>query len=419
MNGKGTLIMRTTSIFLPMLATIALGASACTSSSPGLKNGSDETEEGSGGSGNGGEKVETTTVVTIDKGGAQFDPNAEDSLTQRKLDFNEALRTASLKLNRTLPTMTQVKHVANATDKRAAYEEELDAMFEDVRFQERMIKWFQDFMRLGGGAANGKPSRNTAPVFAARVVAEGQPWSELFTAPSNTCPTYDSTAHEFKDGDCQNGAPDVSGILTDPGAMYQFYGSMAFRRVRWVQETFLCTKFPAEYSESPVQMGAADYTSPWKFETVSSSPIDFRDTSSVICANCHTTMNHVAPLFANFDDAGQWKGSIQVMTPTAPDPMKTEMSHWLTAGETTHWRLGLEVSDLAELGAAIAGDADVSECAAARAYNFAFSKEDIVTDLATVPPSVLSKYVAEFEKNGQDLKKTLRAIFASDDFVRF
>lgn len=417
---KGRQVMRTTSI-ISIFALLALGASACKSSSPGgLKGGSpDESSESSGSEESNGGKGETTTVVNIDPGSAQFDPDSKDSLAQRKLDFNEALRTASLKLNRTLPSMKQIKHVQNASDKRAAYLEELDAMFEDVRFQERMIKWFQDMMRLGGGANNGKPSRNSAPVFAARVVAEGQPWSELFTAASNTCPTYDSEAHEFKDGDCQNKAPKVSGVLTDPGAMYQFYGSMAFRRVRWVQETFLCTKFPAEYAEKPVQMGAGDYTSPWKFESIGNDPIDFRDTQSVICANCHTTINHIAPLFATFDANGQWTDEIQVMTPTVPDPVKTKMSHWLVAGEKTHWRLGQEVADLAELGQAIAGDEAVAECAVARAYNYAFSKEDIVTDLATVPPSVLEKYVAEFEKNGQNLKKTMRAIFASDDFVRF
>lgn len=411
-------IMKTSSILITVFATLALGAAACKSPSTGLKGTPDDTETGEGGTG-GAQTIVTDTVVNIDQGGAQFDPDSKDALAQRKLDFNEALRTASLKLNRGLPTMAQIKRVANATDKRKAYEAELDAMFEDPRFEARMVKWFQDFMRLGGGANDGKPSRNTAPVFAARVVVEEQPWSEIFTAASNTCPTYDADTSTFNDGDCQNGVPKVSGVLTDPGAMYQFYGNMAFKRVRWVQETFLCTKFPAEYSDKPVQMGAADYTSPWEFETVGNDPIDFRDTSSVICANCHTTINHVAPLFANFDDAGQYQGSIQVMTPTAPDPVKTELSHWLRAGEKMHWRLGLEVSDMAELGAAIAADPDVSECAAARAYNFAFSKEDIVTDLATVPPAVLDKYVDLFEKNGQNLKKTMRAIFASDDFVRF
>lgn len=394
---------------------VALGVGACKSGSPAGLDKESDADDGSGGAGGAGREEN----VTIDPSGVSFDPDTLDALSQRKLDWSEALRTASLKLVRALPTLAQIKHVQGAADKREAYEEELDAMFADVRFQERMIKWFQDSMRVGGGAQNGKPSRNTAPVFAARVVVEEQPWSELFTAPNNTCPTYDNQSRAFVDGDCNNGVPGVAGLLGDPGVMYQFHGSMAFRRVRWVQEVFLCTKFPAEYSDAPVHMGAADYTSPWEFETVASSPIDFRDTSSVICANCHTTMNHIAPLFANFDEAGQYQNSIQVTTPTTPDPVKTELGHWLVPGETTHWRQGQPAKDLVELGQAIAADPDVAECAVARAYNFAFSKEDIVTDLATVPPSVLAAHVAEFQKNGQNLKKTMRAIFASDDFVRF
>lgn len=415
---KGRRQMRTTSIVLTILAvaSASIGAAACSKQPSGLKGSSgDETSEGGGGTGGGNNYAATP----IDKGGLDFAPDAEQALIQRHLDYNEALRTASLKLVRALPTLKQIKHVADAEDKKAAYEQELDALFADVRFQERMIKWWQDIMRSGGGAGNGKPSRNTAPVFAARVIAEEQPFSEMFTAPNNTCPTYDNTARQFMDGECNNGVPAVSGVLTDPGIMYQFYGSMAFRRVRWVQEIFVCTKFPAEYAEKPVSMNGADYTSPWPFDTVATAPIDFQDTSSVICANCHTTINHIAPLFANFDMNGMWQSSIQVMTPTAPDPMKTELSHWLKAGEKTHWRQGQEVNDLAELGQAIAADPDVAECAVARAYNFAFSKEDIVSDLATVPPSVLATYVAEFQKNGQNLKKTMRAIFASEDFVRF
>jgi hypothetical protein len=405
---KGGQPMRSTKALLTLLAATAIGLVACKKSPSQL--------ETSGGSEGGGDPE---VHVTIDRGGATFNPNAGGALGARKLDYNEALRTASLKLVRALPTLTQIKNVANATDKKAAYETELDGMLADPRFQERMIKWWQDTMRLGGGAQNGMPSRDTAATFAARVVAEEQPFSEIFTAPSNTCPTYDSQKQAFVDGDCKNGVPAVSGVLTDPGVMYQFFGNMAFRRVRWVQEIFVCTKFPAEYAKTPVHMGSADYTSPWPFASVATMPINFQDTSSVICANCHTTINHIAPLFANFDSSGMYQKSIQVVTPIAPKAVPTEMSHWLAAGETTHWRNGESASDLVELGKAVSGDPDVAECAVARAWNFVMSKEDIVADLATVPPTILAAYLTEFQGNGENLKKTLRSMFASDDFVRF
>jgi hypothetical protein len=366
----------------------------------------------------------------LEGNGASNDPGTTDpgdgtgvqehtALDDRKVDYNEALRTASLKLVRALPTLAQIKKVQNASDQRAAYEEELDAMFEDVRFQERMIKWWRDVMRQGGGADADKPSRETAPTFAARVVAEGRSFSELFTAASNTCPSYDNDAHAFVDGDCANNVPAHAGVLTNPGVMYQFFGNMAFRRVRWVQEVFVCTKFPAEYAETPVEMNGADYSSPWRFESIGTDPINFQDTSSVVCANCHTTINHIAPLFANFDANGMWQGSIQVVTPTTPEAIPTEMSHWLAPGEGLAWRLGTPVADLPALGQAIAADPDVAECAVARAWNFAMSKEDIVSDLSTVPLEVIQPFVDEFGANGMNFKEVLRSMMTSDDFVRF
>ena len=399
----------------PMLATVLAAAipllAACTKSAPSDLNGNGNGNGGSGGGDTSGGAVVDDAPV-LDKTGTTL-------LEARPRDYNESLRTASLKLVRELPTLQQIKNVASAKDQKAAYEAEIDAMLADTRFNERMIKWWKDVMRMGGGANGKAPSRDSAPTFAARIMAEGRPFSDLFTASTNNCPTYDTMAHAFVDGTCQSGAPSESGVLTDPGVMFQFYGSMAFRRVRWVQEIFVCTKFPAEYSGTPIHKGSADYTSPWPFESVATAPIDFQDTKSVICANCHTTINHMAPLFGNFDENGAYQNKISVMTPTAPNATPTEMSHWLKAGETTTWRMKTAAADLPALGLAIAKDPDVGECAVARLWNLTMSKEDIVSDLATVPAAVLKPYLAEFEGNGQNLKKTLRAMLTSDDFTHY
>jgi len=391
--------MRTTPVLLALAAAAAL-ASACSESPEDLENGQTTKDPGGNGPNNGSEEQEHT------------------ALDDRKLDYNEALRTASLKLVRALPTLAQIKRVQNASDQKVAYEEELDAMFADPRFQERMIKWWRDVMRQGGGADGDRPSRDTAPVFAARLVVEDRPYTDLFTATTNTCPSYDADGRAFVDGECNNNVAVNAGVLTNPGVMNQFYGNMAFRRVRWVQETFVCTKFPAEYSEAPVEMNGAEYVSPWKFESIAAEPINFRDTESVICANCHTTLNHIAPLFANFDMNGMWTDSIQVKTPVIPE-VDTALSHWLEPNEKLAWRLGTEVADLPALGQAIAADPDVAECAVARAWNFAMSKEDIVSDLATVPLEVIQPFVEEFQGNGKNFKEVLRSIMTSDDFVRF
>jgi len=194
---------------------------------------------------------------------------------------------------------------------------------------------------------------------------------------------------------------------------------MAFRRVRWVQEVFTCRKFPAEASGHAAMKGALEYVSPWPFESIASGPVNFRDTSSILCANCHTTINHIAPLFAQFDEQGVFTGSIQVMTPASPSPLPTERSHWLEGGEATAWRFGVPAPDLTALGEAIAADPEVAECLVARLWNFAMSKEDIVADLATVPREVLAPYIEVVGAPGMSLRAALRSMFLSDDFIRF
>jgi hypothetical protein len=55
----------------------------------------------------------------------------------------------------------------------------------------------------------------------------------------------------------------------------------------------------------------------------------------------------------------------------------------------------------------------------ARVWNFAMSKEDIVTDEVTVPRPVIQPYIDQFQANGMNLREVLRSILVSDDFVRF
>lgn len=400
--------MRRLSILLCLVAGAALAAAAC-DSSPGTGSGSDPNGNGDG---------DDSSLPVPENPEASRPKVTHTILDERVKDYNEALRTASLKLVRALPTLEQIRTVQKAVDQKQAYEAEIDKLLADPRFTDRMVKWWKDIMRMGGGAADGKPSRNTAPNLAARITVEGRPFGELFTAASNNCPEYDGETHTFTDGECNNGAPVQAGVLTNPGVNFQFYGSMAFRRVRWLQEVFVCTKFPAEYAEKPQSKNGADYVSPWAFESIATAPIDFQDTKSVICANCHTTINHIAPLFANFDMNGMWQAGISVQTPTAP-PVTTEVAHWLQPGETTSWRFGEQVKDLAELGAAVSVDPDVDECVVSRLYNLAMSKEDIVNDLATVPYDVLDEYMVTYYQNNMNLKATLRAIFTSADFVRY
>jgi hypothetical protein len=358
--------------------------------------------------------IDSAAEADKDKEGTDDGTIVEETvLDHRVIDYSEAFKTLHVKLLDVSPPLEAIKRLAAASDQQREYEEMVDEAFDDPRFNRRIIRWWRDTLRQGGGAFD------TAPNFAARVVAEGLPYQELFTASENTCPTYDGDSETFVDGTCDNNVPTHAGLLTNPGSMSQFYGNMAFRRVRWIQEIFACKKFPAEYSDTPIQKGEGQYTAPWPFDALATAPIDFQDTSSVICANCHATMNRIAPLFANFDMDGMWQDGISVETPTAPDPTTTELSHWLQAGEQTAWRWGEPVADLPELGAAMAEDPAVKACITARMWNFAMSKEDIVAGLATVPAEVIDTYMTELSDNGGDLKEALKMMFKSEDFVSF
>jgi hypothetical protein len=344
-------------------------------------------------------------------------------MVNRVLDYGEALRTASLKLVGDLPAMADIQSLTSASTPAAqamVYAGLIDKMLADPRFAATQIQWWRNTLKTGGAAAikNG-PSLDTGATFAASVVVQDRPYTDLFTASTGTCPTYASGT--FTAANCAGGAP-TTGLLTDPGLMSQYFSDMAFRRVRFIQETFACTKFPAEYSATPVPMGAGIFTSPWAFNSITGgtgAKINFQDTSAIVCANCHTTMNHMAPLFAYFDANGAYTaGTIQVMTPVTP-AVKSVLTDWLPAGQGFAWRNGTTVTDIPSLGKAIAADPDVAACAVNRIWDWAFSHGDIVNDFATIPTEVTASYVQSFVANGMKLKAVIRSVFTSDDFVRF
>src|SRR4051794_3351014 len=102
-------------------------------------------------------------------------------------------------------------------------------------------------------------SIDTAPSFAAMLVANDRPMTELFTTQDNTCPQFDQVTGNFALANCfvANGSTAASpgnnvpigsqaGILTNPGLLAQYYSNFGFRRARLMQELFACTRLPAE-----------------------------------------------------------------------------------------------------------------------------------------------------------------------------
>jgi hypothetical protein len=203
----------------------------------------------------------------------------------------------------------------------------------------------------------------------------------------------------------------------------KFFSNFGFRRVRWLQETFACTAFPAEIAMAATDVGGtAPYTGTFPFASIAGTAtggrVDFRSTSSVICANCHSNINHIAPLFAHFDKDGTFQPQIAVPTPL-PDAPTAVPGDYLPPGEPLAWRSDTPVTDMTQLGAAIAADPDVSACVIARLWNWALGKSDIVDSATRVPAATIEQQVAAFEANGHLIRGAILDIFTHDDFVKF
>jgi hypothetical protein len=339
----------------------------------------------------------------------------DDLLDGRKTDWGHALRGAALRLTGDLPTLGEIKFVTEHSNPKQAYTLIVESYLDDPRFARQIRDFWRDTFKMGGG------NLDTAPNFAAQLVVEERDLMELFTATSGNCPTFDGG--DFTAADCASGAPVQAGVLTDPNVQRHFFGNMAFRRVRWVQETFACTQFPAEYTLPQDVGGAAAYTSPWPFTVVAGletgGDIDFRDVSAVVCANCHSTMNHIAPLFAHFGENGMWNNNFAVPTPADGAPTVRMRDFLADVDAPLAWRFGVTVGNLAELGAAIATDPDVAECAVARVWNWALGRGDIVGAMALVPPEVIDAQIRGFVSSGHNLKKTILDVFTSEDYLKF
>ena len=344
----------------------------------------------------------------------------DDRLAQRVVDYNAALRIAALRLTGELPTLAELKQVGNAPDdaaKQVAYEALLQQYTTGPRFARQMFRFWQDALKMGD-----TPALDSAPAFLAKLAVEDRSYLEALTATTGTCPGFDPATGAFTPNSCNNTSQTV-GLLTHPGMQAHFFGNLAFRRVRWVQETFACTAFPAEISTAATDIGgAAPYTGVFPFKSIAGAEnggrVDFLDNKSVICANCHSNMNHIAPLFAQFTEQGAFSTTMAVPVPL-PDAPFAQRTDYLPPGESLAWRQGVPVTDMASLGAAMADDPAISACAIARLWNWALGKGDVVDASARVPLTTIEKQIAAFEANGHRIRGALLAIFTSEDFVRF
>lgn len=342
-------------------------------------------------------------------------------LANRQYDYSAALKIAALRLTGDLPSATEVASVATPGDlagKKTAYEALVTDYMNRPTFARQMFYFWRDTFRLGE-----TPEFDTAPALAAQLSSDPNgSYMGLLTQSANNCPTFNEGTGVFTPAECTGNAP-KAGVLSNPGVMKQFFSNFAFRRVKWIQETFDCAKFPVELGGPPTEVGAASpYTGDWPFESVAGTAtggrVNFRDVSAVICANCHTSINHIAPLFALFDNMGVYQSTISVPTPLDGAP-PAQLTDYLPAGEVTSWRHGQPVADIPALGAAMAADPAIATCGVARMWNWALGKRDIVDALEAVPIETIQTQVDAFTADGFKLKNLIFAVFTADDFTKF
>ena len=399
---------------IPLLIAAAIAAPACSTGPSGTGGGDDvSTTCGNGVCDN----DETATNCPADCTTATGDQFTQ-ALNSRVVDYNQALRIASLRLNGQLPSMADQNTINAAPDdasKAAAYATLLTGYMNQPQFAQQMFSFWRDTFKQGETAV-----LDTAPAFAAEMTVNNSSYMDLFTKASANCPTFDGVS-TFTDAECTNGGP-KAGVLTNPGVMTQYFSNLAFRRTRWVQEIFDCTAFPAEVTGTTDVGGAAPYTGPWAFSSIAGTDnggrINFHDVSATICADCHVTINHIAPLFAMYDGTGTYQTTISVPTPLDGAPL-AQITDYFPAGQTTAWRYQIPAPDIPTLGTDMAADPAVAACGVARLWNFALGKTDIVDTLETVPPDVIASQVAAFTQDGFKVKDLIFAIFTSDDFVKF
>jgi len=342
----------------------------------------------------------------------------DQKLDDRVVDYNAALRIASLRLLGELPTLAEIQGVAAAADPKAAYEQQVQAYIANPKFTRQMFHFWQDTLKLGDD-----PEYDEAAAFATGVTVNNRPFADLFTATTGTCATYNEVTFGIVSGDCTNGVPTHAGLLTHPGMNRQFDSNFGFRRVRWLQETFECTAFPAEIATvAEDEGGASPYTGMFPFKSIAGREnggrVDFLDNTSLLCANCHSNINHIAPLFGHFDTLGQFNASIVAKTPLSGSPVAV-MGDYLPPGEGMAWRHGVPISDFPSLGHAVASDPNTAACVMSRLWNWALGKSDIVDGGNRVPADTIAAQLATFTASGGKLKDAIYNIFTSDDFVRF
>jgi hypothetical protein len=452
-------------------------------------------------------------------------------LDDRVIDYNEALRVASVKLSGNLPKLSDVYALADAdeADKPAVYTAMIDKLLDPAQntlLARMLIEHYREVFHIFDADAfdgpqagsynammgDGAASRDAAAVFAAYLVVNNLNQTLLSSSSGQagepmTCPTYNPVTNTFNPVACSNynsmlnNGVQPSGILTDPAPHIVFFGNLAMRRQRWVHETFMCRStsasvVPVAEPANPGEEGdptcqntgvpVEGFNSVWPFGSISgectttrTKYVNFHEwNDATVCADCHATWNHRAPMLAKFTDQGMYSPNginntgfsvfvpiegvpaamLEDWMPTnESNPNNTPMQQTLKAGTKFAWRFGYELDQtnpglaLAEMGDKMATDPVVHSCIMARSWNLIMTRGDIVYSNSPVPQQVFERktnsddvdyggmrvidpaaadpavnpfgepkdMLKQFQDSQFKLKSTLRDMLLSEDFVKF
>ena len=107
-----------------------------------------------------------------------------------------------------------------------------------------------------------------------------------------------------------------------------------------------------------------------------------------------------------------------VVVPVTDSPF-AQFQDYLPAGEKLAWKFGINTATFQEFGKAMAEDPETAKCMMIRAWNNAYSRDDVVNDLALVPDAVIESQYKYFVENGFNMKKALLKLYTDANFVRF
>ena len=184
--------------------------------------------------------------------------------------------------------------------------------------------------------------------------------------------------------------------------MKQFFGNFAFRRVRWVQETFVCTKFPAEIATTPTDVGgAAPYTGVWPFASIAGKADDRprrlpRHVGGHLRELPLDHQPHRAAVRELRRDRAATRRRSSVPTPLDGRRRTRDDATTCRPARRLAWRFGVPVDRPDGARRAMAADPAIAECGVARVWNWALGKTDIVDTRATSRRETIEAQVDAF-----------------------